>query len=104
MDPKTLRVYLSRIVVFDEIIFPAQGMATSLLLARDSSQGIVLFPSHFFSINSMPIDQSHVMIDSHEISSSIAHNPTASSHDINMPLTQPILNNTMPAAIDSSTS
>jgi hypothetical protein len=104
MDPKTLRIYLSRNVVFDEIVFPSQGMATSSLPAKDSSQGTVLLPSHFFSINSMPIDQSHVMINSHEISSSVAHNPTASSHDINLPLTQPILSNTIPAAIDFSIS
>ena len=104
MDPKTLRVYLSRNVVFDEIVFPAQGTATTSLPAKDSSQGIVLLPSHFFSINSMPIDQSHVMIDSHEISSSVACNPIASSHEINLPLTQPTLNDTIPPTIDSRTS
>jgi hypothetical protein len=56
MDPTTSRVYLSRNVIFDENLFPAQAKATaSLSLAQElsSSLGIVLLPSHFYSLNSM---------------------------------------------------
>jgi hypothetical protein len=56
MDPITSRVYLSRHVVFDGNLFPAQAKATTTLppsLALSPSSGNMLLPSHFFSINSM---------------------------------------------------
>jgi hypothetical protein len=83
MDPKTLKVYLSRNVVFDETLFPAQEKVTTSLPTRESSpvQGIVLLPSHFFSINSMSTYQSNAIVDSHRIPASAAQNPIASSHD-----------------------
>jgi transposase InsO family protein len=57
MDPTTSRVYLSRNVVFDENLFPAQKRATA---AQPSAQEISpansfgLLPSHFYSLNSLP--------------------------------------------------
>jgi hypothetical protein len=57
MDPNTSRIYLSRNVVFDENLFSAHTKATATLpSAKDHSPplGIVLLPSYFFSINSLP--------------------------------------------------
>jgi hypothetical protein len=58
MDPTTSRIYLSRNVIFNENLFPAQKKATTALpFAKDNSPstGIVLLPTHFYSLNSLPI-------------------------------------------------
>jgi hypothetical protein len=57
MDPTTSRVYLSRNVVFDENLFPAQKKATATQPSAQEispSNVIVLLPSHFYSLNSLP--------------------------------------------------
>jgi transposase InsO family protein len=105
MDPKTLKVYLSRNVVFDKTLFSAQVKVITSLPTRESSlvQGTVLLPSHFFSINSMSNYQSNAIVDSHGIPASATHNPIASSHDTTLPPIEPI-DNSINLDVDSSPS
>ena len=53
LDPSSTHVYVSRHVIFDELVFPAQGRVESS--SHDGSDpsptGIVLIPSHFYLMN-----------------------------------------------------
>jgi hypothetical protein len=54
LDPNTNRIYISRNVVFDENLFPAQDRFQTSQSARNQSpaSGIVLIPSQFYSTSS----------------------------------------------------
>lgn len=58
LDPSTSRIYLSRNVVFDENLFPAQSKVTTTLPpapGHSPSTGTMLLPIHFYSLNSLPL-------------------------------------------------
>jgi hypothetical protein len=53
LDPSSTRVYVSRHVIFDVLVFPAQSRAASSSPDESdpSPTGIVLDPSHFYSVS-----------------------------------------------------
>jgi hypothetical protein len=85
MDPTNSRIYLSRKVVFDETCFPAKEKVTPSLFSKDFSTplGMILLPSHLFSINSMTTAHTHDTVKSHVViafaTPSIAANSPPSS-------------------------
>lgn len=73
LDLQTNKIYMSRHVVFDENLYPAQEKGSTHYPARGQSSpsGTVLLPFHFYSLNSptIPMQSSQQMLTSNHVPS-----------------------------------
>lgn len=91
LDLSSNRTYILRHLIFDEMVFPAQGSATSSSITRADSaiKGIVLDPSHFYSINNLSNSDIHHISSSALCTSSLPLNSPCISSTLEQATTAP---------------
>jgi hypothetical protein len=98
LDPTSNRIYVSIHVVFDEVLFPAQGGSTTTTPAKVDflKSGIVLDPSHFTSIHASSQSLDNVDIPP-DIQTDTPHQSFVNDHTVVIPFT-PFPDNTPPTS------